>query len=78
MQNERNLNGKLTLNLMNGSKNGVVAAPDAVSNQNNRTVKTKNKRKNKCDLGPDFIAPDGGWGWLIVIAAGTSNVSLAL
>lgn len=32
-------------------------------------------RRNKCDLGPDFIAPDGGWGWAILIAAGCSNVS---
>lgn len=35
----------------------------------------KSKRINKCDLGPNFVAPDGGWGWLVVIAAGTSNVS---
>ena len=23
----------------------------------------------------DFIPPDGGWGWMIVVAAGFSNVS---
>lgn len=23
---------------------------------------------------PDFVAPDGGWGWLIVLACGFSNV----
>lgn len=31
-------------------------------------------RRNKCDLGPDFVAPDGGWGWAVLIAAGCSNV----
>lgn len=24
---------------------------------------------------PDFMPPDGGWGWLIVFACGFSNVS---
>lgn len=32
-------------------------------------------RRNKCDLGSDFVAPDGGWGWIVLIAAGCSNVS---
>lgn len=31
-------------------------------------------RRNKCDLGADFVAPDGGWGWAVLIAAGCSNV----
>lgn len=33
------------------------------------------KRRDKSYLGPDFIAPDGGWGWLVCAAAGISNVS---
>lgn len=33
-------------------------------------------KRNKCDLGPNFVAPnfDGGFGWLVLIAAGCSNV----
>lgn len=74
MQNEQNTNAKLSLNLLNGSKNGVVSQqPDG--NQNTTSASTKIKRKNKCDLGADFVAPDGGWGWLVVVAAGVSNVS---
>lgn len=34
----------------------------------------KKVRRNKCDLGPDFVAPDGGWGWFVVVAAGCSNL----
>ncbi|KAL7743832.1 hypothetical protein ACLKA6_000239 [Drosophila palustris] len=33
-------------------------------------------RKDKSDLGIDFVAPDGGWAWLVCIAAGVSNLSL--
>ncbi|XP_073834417.1 uncharacterized protein [Musca autumnalis] len=36
----------------------------------------KPKRRDKSDLGPDFIAPDGGWGWVVCMAAGLSNLSL--
>lgn len=39
---------------------------------------TKKKIINKCDLGTNFIAPDGGWAWLVLIAAGFSNVSIIL
>lgn len=38
-------------------------------------VKVKSKRINKCDLGPNFVPPDGGWGWIVLAAAGCSNVS---
>ncbi|XP_017156374.1 uncharacterized protein LOC108164907 [Drosophila miranda] len=33
-------------------------------------AKTKKKRRDKSDLGDDFVAPDGGWGWLVAIASG--------
>lgn len=36
----------------------------------------KKKKRDKSDLGPDFIAPDGGWGWMVVTASGFSNVNL--
>ena len=45
---------------------------DVESDSNKNKVPTV---VNKCSLGNDFIAPDGGWGWFVVIAAGCSNVS---
>lgn len=32
------------------------------------------KSQNKSHSGDEFVAPDGGWGWLVCIAAGCSNV----
>ncbi|XP_050098844.1 uncharacterized protein LOC126579522 [Anopheles aquasalis] len=42
----------------------------------NRTQKpqTQQTPKNRSQLGSDFIAPDGGWGWVVVFAAGFSNL----
>ena len=34
-----------------------------------KQVNTKLKKEG------DFVPPDGGWGWMIVVAAGFSNVS---
>lgn len=39
-----------------------------------QTTEPKKKRRDKSDLGPDFVAPDGGWGWVVCLAAGFSNV----
>lgn len=39
------------------------------------SAKKNKKRKNHSQLGKNFVAPDGGFGWFIVIAAGVSNVS---
>nr|XP_003702375.1 PREDICTED: uncharacterized protein LOC100881817 isoform X1 [Megachile rotundata] len=35
--------------------------------------KNKTEKSKKTDLGENFVAPDGGWGWIIVMAAGFSN-----
>uniref|UniRef100_A0A0A1WU42 Monocarboxylate transporter 9 n=1 Tax=Zeugodacus cucurbitae TaxID=28588 RepID=A0A0A1WU42_ZEUCU len=38
--------------------------------------KPKKVRRDKSDLGENFKAPDGGWAWLVCIAAGCSNLSI--
>ncbi|EDX18382.1 GD15585 [Drosophila simulans] len=30
------------------------------------------KKRDKSDLGEDFVAPDGGWGWLVSVASGVN------
>ncbi|XP_030381365.1 uncharacterized protein LOC115629146 isoform X2 [Scaptodrosophila lebanonensis] len=37
------------------------------------TKPKKPKRRDKSDLGPDFEAPDGGWGWVVCVTAGLNN-----
>ncbi|XP_037813116.1 uncharacterized protein LOC119604508, partial [Lucilia sericata] len=44
-------------------------------NYNEKPVKTKpakKKRRDKSDLGDNFVAPDGGWGWFVSIASGVN------
>lgn len=42
---------------------------------NETTKPKKRKRRDKSDLGENFVAPDGDWGWVICIASGVSSVS---
>ncbi|KAM7348643.1 outsiders isoform 1-T4 [Cochliomyia hominivorax] len=63
------------------SKKDTSMEKSALTEQNNtvvykQTTKPKKKRRDKSDLGPDFVAPDGGWGWVVCLAAGFSNFSL--
>lgn len=54
-----------------------LVIPNDVNNKIKNIVQSngvKKKRKNHSQLGADFIAPDGGYGWLICMAAGASNV----
>ncbi|XP_034652729.1 uncharacterized protein LOC117891385 isoform X2 [Drosophila subobscura] len=39
---------------------------------NSHSPTKKKKRRDKSDLGDDFVAPDGGWGWLVAIASGVN------
>lgn len=42
----------------------------------NKEVKSNKKTANKRKvIDTNFVAPDGGWGWFVVVAAGCSNVS---
>ncbi|ALC48711.1 CG8051 [Drosophila busckii] len=36
------------------------------------TRAVKKKRRDKSDLGDNFVAPDGGWGWLVAVASGAN------
>lgn len=49
----------------------------AAAQKHEKQVKPK-PSKNKCDLGPNFVAPDSGWAWLVCIAAGCSNVCIEI
>ncbi|XP_075154476.1 monocarboxylate transporter 6-like [Haematobia irritans] len=35
---------------------------------------TKKMRRNKSDMGENFVAPDGGWGWLVAMASGLNTM----
>lgn len=48
----------------------------AVRGHQQNFLDQKPKRRDKSDLGENFIAPDGGWGWFVCIAVGVSNVSI--
>ncbi|KAH8291644.1 hypothetical protein KR018_008899 [Drosophila ironensis] len=53
-----------------------LTEPNHTGVYNQTTKPRKPKRRDKSDLGPDFVAPDGGWGWVVCMAAGLNNFFL--
>lgn len=56
----------------------LIIPADNKTKYNEKPVKTKpakKKRRDKSDLGDNFVAPDGGWGWFVSIASGVNIVS---
>ncbi|XP_068158615.1 monocarboxylate transporter 7 [Drosophila tropicalis] len=49
-------------------KNGESHPYPALTQSESHQV--KKKRRDKSDLGDDFVPPDGGWGWLVAVASG--------
>lgn len=45
------------------------------ANTSDMEGKTRQRRKNKSDFGPNFVAPDGGYAWVVCVAVGLSNVN---
>ncbi|XP_058814198.1 uncharacterized protein LOC131678139 [Topomyia yanbarensis] len=52
------------------NRTAITARPVLVTARAPKNSSVKNKPK----LGTEFVAPDGGWGWMIVLAAGCSNL----
>lgn len=62
------------------SKNGALIEQeplkvDIQKASNFKVESTKPKRRDKSDLGENFIPPDGGWGWAVAVGSGLGTVS---
>ncbi|XP_061396620.1 monocarboxylate transporter 6-like [Musca vetustissima] len=56
---------------LNSAKNDSITKTEQILTT---SIQTKKKRKNKSDLGENFVAPDGGWGWFVSIASGANTL----
>lgn len=55
--------------------NGKEIKIDIQKTISSKVKSTKPKHRDKSDLGENFIAPDGGWGWAVAVGSGLGTVS---
>lgn len=76
-----------TVSMDSNGKNGTGNLPKLIisdnvkqqsvkSTQPAKKTKKKKKHRDHSDLGENFVAPDGGWGWFVAIASGVNIVCL--
>uniref|UniRef100_A0A1I8M4W8 Major facilitator superfamily (MFS) profile domain-containing protein n=1 Tax=Musca domestica TaxID=7370 RepID=A0A1I8M4W8_MUSDO len=72
-----------TVSMDSNGKNGTGNLPKLIisdnvkqqpvkSTQPAKKTKKKKKHRDHSDLGENFVAPDGGWGWFVAIASGVN------
>ncbi|XP_037937311.1 monocarboxylate transporter 9-like [Teleopsis dalmanni] len=66
----RNDDPSMTILIPSNNNTQIVQRPVAQP-----VKKLKKKRRDKSDLGDDFVAPDGGWGWLVAVSAGVHTLT---
>ncbi|XP_055910495.1 uncharacterized protein LOC129944858 [Eupeodes corollae] len=72
LNNLKIINNKhLVQNMTYHSDDGVSSKP-SFNNREKPSPGTKVKGTNKNKLSENFVAPDGGWGWLVAIGSGVS------
>ncbi|KAL5278639.1 hypothetical protein ACFFRR_003334 [Megaselia abdita] len=55
-------------------QNGRPLKVDIQKAKNLKVESTKPKRRDKSDLGENFIPPDGGWGWVVAVGSGLGTL----
>ncbi|XP_059223032.1 monocarboxylate transporter 2 [Stomoxys calcitrans] len=73
--NNKLCDSKTSNGSINTTKYHIQKDGDTYQNLPTQTITSrKKKRRDKSDLGENFVAPDGGWGWIVALASGLNSL----